>query len=55
MALELASCLGIAVIYLLYACWHSMSHDGIRYGRHQQGMDVFAEEKIAEHHMLKAE
>ena len=40
MALELESCPGAAIMYLSYACWHSMSHDGIRHGRHLRGMDV---------------
>ena len=33
-ALDLASCPGIAIMYSSYACWHYMSHDGIRHGLH---------------------
>ena len=52
LALELESCPGAPIMYSWYACWHSMSHDAIRHGRHLRGMDVFAAGRIAEHYAL---
>ena len=37
MAFDLESCLGAAIMYLLYACCHSISHDGIRLGGIRKG------------------
>ena len=51
-ALQLESCPGAAIMYSSYACWHSMSHDGIRHGLHPRGTDVFAAERIAEYYAL---